>query len=175
MKERKLICKMCGNEYTTTGNYSKYCPNCYSAAQKYRQMKFLEKHPTYNRDYKREKRKGEKDDMVRKRICNVCGKEYIVRANNQKYCPECVKTAQKTYDIKSYRKKVKRQEGERVLADFQRDLLEFAANNWLPFHVHMLKGAIECVSKGEKTYPIGGEQDGSSKKDGKESVYCLHG
>ena len=67
MKERKLICKMCGNEYTTTGNYSKYCPNCYSAAQKYRQMKFLEKHPHYNRDYKRKRKyeKGYKDGIDR--------------------------------------------------------------------------------------------------------------
>lgn len=40
-----------------------------------------------------------------------------------------------------------------LLADFQQDLIDFATNNWAPSHVDMLKRAIECVSKGEKTYP----------------------
>ena len=144
MKERILKCKDCGKEYVTTAPNSKYCLSC-SASRKGNEKIMIQ--PKYKRM------------KERKMICKLCGKEYIARTNNQKYCPGCVKTAQKTYDIKSYRKKVKRQEGERVLADFQRDLLEFAANNWLPVHVYMLKGAIECVSKGEKTYPISGEHD----------------
>ena len=40
-----------------------------------------------------------------------------------------------------------------MLADFQRDLVEFAENNWAPSQVDMLKRAIKCVCNGEKTYP----------------------
>lgn len=184
MKERKMICKLCGKEYTTSAGFSKYCPGCMIAAQKINAMKRYRKRAVEMAKKIEKEKVTEKVDMVMNekqvkgdnntRICVICGKEYIARTDNQKYCPGCVKAAQKTYDIKSYRKKVKRKEGERVLADFQRDLLEFAANNWLPFYVYMLKGAIECVSKGEKTYPIGDEQDGSSKKDGKESdIACI--
>lgn len=40
-----------------------------------------------------------------------------------------------------------------ILSKFQNDLIEFAKYNWAPSHVDMLERAIECVCKGERTYP----------------------
>lgn len=40
-----------------------------------------------------------------------------------------------------------------ILSKFQDDLIEFAKYNWAPSHVDMLERAIECVCKGESTYP----------------------
>lgn len=40
-----------------------------------------------------------------------------------------------------------------ILANFQDDLIKFAKYNWAPSHVDMLERAIECVCKGESTYP----------------------
>lgn len=67
-KERKLICKMCGNEFVSDAPNRKYCcALCMYAAKKYNRMKFLKKHPHYNRDYKRKRKyeKGYKDGIDR--------------------------------------------------------------------------------------------------------------
>lgn len=51
---------------------------------------------------------------------------------------------------------------EEVLAKFQEDLIEFAKNNWASSFTSMLEGAIECVCKGENTYP--GLEEGEERE-----------
>lgn len=135
------------------------------------------------------------------RICAICGKEF--QSSNHKKMT-CSYECSRELHNKRNRERKKKERMERIVTvekkkiidwdemaqkmtiDFQHKLIEFAVNNWTLSHVYMLEGAIKCVLNGEekypigvlndeKTYPIGGEQDGSSKKDGKESVYSLHG
>lgn len=201
MKERKMICKLCGKEYTTSAGYSKYCPGCMIAAEKINRMKYYRK-KTVGMAKKKEKEKvTEKVDMVinekqvkgdnnNTRVCVICGKEF---QSNKSYKRTCSLECSRELHNKTNRERRRRERAEKVVAveqkkiidwnemaqkmtiDFQHKLIEFAVKNWTLSHVYMLEGAIKCVLNGEKTYPIGGDQDGSSKKDGEEPVYSLHG
>lgn len=193
MKERKMICKLCGKEYTTSAGYSKYCPGCMIAAKKINRMKYYRKKMVGMAKKKEKEKVTEKVDMVinekqvkgdnnNTRVCVICGKEF---QSNKSYKRTCSLECSRELHNKTNRERKKRERAEKKIIDwnemvqkmtidFQRDLLEFAANNWVPVDVHMLRGAIECVSKGEKTYPISGDQNGSSKKEGEVSVCSVH-
>lgn len=199
MKERKMICKLCGKEYTTSAGFSKYCPGCMIAAQKINAMKRYRKRAVEMAKKIEKEKVTEKVDMVMNekqvkgdnntRICVICGKEF--QSNNHKKMT-CSLECSRALRNKTERERKKKAEMERnvtveqkkiidwdemaqkMTIDFQHKLIEFAVNNWTPSHVYMLEGAIKCVLNGEKTYPIGGEHDGSSKKDGEESdIACI--
>lgn len=70
-------CLICGKEFTPNSNSQVYC--CAECAYKAK----LERMRTYNTKV-REKKRAER--VTLKRICAICGKEFIPAANNQKYC-----------------------------------------------------------------------------------------
>ena len=71
---RERTCKVCGEPFMGFPN-SKYCPKCNEEHQQIRKRK-------YN-NYPSDRTIGSIDH------CQSCGKEYIVKSGNQKYCSDC--------------------------------------------------------------------------------------
>jgi len=49
------------------------------------------------------------------RVCELCGKEFIPTASNQRFCPECKTTARKLYDY-NYQRTVRRPDRIKICA-----------------------------------------------------------
>ena len=75
---RTRICQECGNEFLSFPS-AKRCPKCSVEAQRERQ-----------REYRKH---GVSRPLGSTDKCIVCGKEYIVNAGSQKYCPGCRREA----------------------------------------------------------------------------------
>lgn len=79
-----MFCKFCGKEFTKKSNSQKYCSDrCKSEAKK-----LQDKQNSKNR-YRKLKKKA----PVLTGKCGCCGKEFIKRHGNQKYCSKkCAET-----------------------------------------------------------------------------------
>lgn len=80
------ICKQCGYSFTG-GPRAYYCLNCRTKRQR-----------ESNRDYKARKKTGELRKHGSIDTCECCGKEYIVNASLQRFCPDCQKPHMLEYD-----------------------------------------------------------------------------
>ena len=59
MTERKLICHVCGNEYTTTAQHSKYCSlECREIARRQHRKVWESNNIGYSREYAQMRRRA---------------------------------------------------------------------------------------------------------------------
>lgn len=74
-------CRQCGSGFEG-GPRAWYCPACRE-----------ERRREQSRKNKRRQKRGLTRALGSVDVCVICGKQYLVRCGNQKYCPECASEA----------------------------------------------------------------------------------
>ena len=127
----KKICEICGTEFQTGSNRTKYCVSC-------RKEKQLER----NLIYKENKANGKVRRLGSTQVCDECGKPFTLNSASQRTCNECsaIRNAEKrsasntkyrnnTYDqIVFYVKKGEREELKEYVASKNISMNEFVNN-----------------------------------------------
>lgn len=105
----KRFCNLCGSEYWTGNGKAKYCSDeCRKEAARRRQAKWRDEHPEYHKNYfaehpdakerfrenhpnyGRDRSRVLRESIEYKRLCEVCGKEYLTYFPQAKTCSgEC--------------------------------------------------------------------------------------
>ena len=97
----KKVCEVCGKEYETLQPYQKTCsPEC----RKKKDAAYQKLYREVYHDELLEKAKDYRNLPKVKKICEVCGKEFVTTYRNKKTCsPECQKKRKDAY-YKMYHK-----------------------------------------------------------------------